>query len=245
MTDREKLEYTKIFIDKLATGINPLDDTPIPEGDLMNNVRLSRCMFYISDILRTLIEKEKRVSQRKTKIPFSMTQDMLEKYEFSDIPISISVIARKLNAIANVEQMQRISYKQITAWLMQIGMLCAQPDRENRIRKYPTEEGKNIGISCEVQYGVRGSYDAVLYNREAQQFILDHMDAIAEQQAAQKALCERTGKKWTADEEKHLTELYQNGVSLNEIALILKRSRKATRSRLHKLGYFDQPSENI
>ncbi len=27
MTDIEKLEYTKSFIDKLANGINPLDDT--------------------------------------------------------------------------------------------------------------------------------------------------------------------------------------------------------------------------
>ena len=56
MTELEKIEYTKAFIDKLANGINPLDDTPIPEGDIANNVRLSRCFFYVSDILRQVIE---------------------------------------------------------------------------------------------------------------------------------------------------------------------------------------------
>lgn len=43
MTELEKIEYAKSFIDKLANGINPLDDTPISETDIVNNVRLSRC----------------------------------------------------------------------------------------------------------------------------------------------------------------------------------------------------------
>ena len=56
MTELEKIEYAKSFIDKLANGINPLDDTPIPEGDIANHVRLSRCFFYVSDILRRVVE---------------------------------------------------------------------------------------------------------------------------------------------------------------------------------------------
>lgn len=30
MTEIEKIEYAKSFIDKLANSINPLDDSPIP-----------------------------------------------------------------------------------------------------------------------------------------------------------------------------------------------------------------------
>ena len=33
MTELEKIAYAKSFIDKLANGINPLDDTPIPDDD--------------------------------------------------------------------------------------------------------------------------------------------------------------------------------------------------------------------
>ena len=56
MTELEKIEYAKSFIDKLANGINPLDDTPIPDGDIANNVRLSRCFFYVSSILQKEID---------------------------------------------------------------------------------------------------------------------------------------------------------------------------------------------
>ena len=59
MTELEKLEYAKSFMDKLANGINPLDDTPIPDDDIANNVRLTRYFFYVSDILRQVIGKER------------------------------------------------------------------------------------------------------------------------------------------------------------------------------------------
>ena len=56
MTELEKIAYAKSFIDKLANGINPLEDTPIPEDDIVNNVRLSRCFFYVSDLLRQVYD---------------------------------------------------------------------------------------------------------------------------------------------------------------------------------------------
>ena len=46
------MERTHMYINKLAKGINPLDDSLIPGNDVLNNVRLSRCLFYVSDILR-------------------------------------------------------------------------------------------------------------------------------------------------------------------------------------------------
>ena len=56
MTELEKIQYAKSFMDKLANGINPLDDSPVPDEDIVNNVRISRCFFYVSDILRQVIE---------------------------------------------------------------------------------------------------------------------------------------------------------------------------------------------
>ena len=62
MNEAEKIEYAQMFIDKLANGINPLDDTPIPEGEIVNHVRLSRCFFYISGILQKDIERERQIA---------------------------------------------------------------------------------------------------------------------------------------------------------------------------------------
>ena len=79
MTELEKIEYAKSFIDKLANGINPIDGTQIPEGDIVNNVRLSRCFFYVSDILRQVIENggvnAPQYAKRIKKLPFALTEE--------------------------------------------------------------------------------------------------------------------------------------------------------------------------
>ena len=57
MTELEKIEYAKSFIDKLAKGINPLDDSPIPDNDIANNVRLSRSVSRICvDFAHSMIQ---------------------------------------------------------------------------------------------------------------------------------------------------------------------------------------------
>lgn len=56
MTEIEKIAYAKSFIDKLANGINPIDGSVIAATDTVKNERLSKCFFYVSDILQKVIE---------------------------------------------------------------------------------------------------------------------------------------------------------------------------------------------
>ena len=51
MIDVEKLNSAKAWIEKLANGINPLNDELVKDDDLINNVHISRCLFYVSELL--------------------------------------------------------------------------------------------------------------------------------------------------------------------------------------------------
>ena len=55
MTELEIMQHAKGYLDKLAKGIDPLTDREVPENDIINNVRISRCLFYVSDVLRQVI----------------------------------------------------------------------------------------------------------------------------------------------------------------------------------------------
>ena len=179
MTELEKIEYTKSFIDDLANGINPLDGTPVPDGELLNNVRISRCMFYVSDILRQVIEKGGVKPQKKEKkAPFEITSEQLERFEYSDKPIPLSEIAKRLKALIDTEKMQRLTYKALAAWLIDIGALKEKENDEGKKKKYPTDMGKSLGISEEKRSGMYGDYIVVVYNREAQQFVIDNLSSV-------------------------------------------------------------------
>lgn len=43
MTELETLERAKMYLEKLANGINPIDGSVIPDGDIVNHVRISGC----------------------------------------------------------------------------------------------------------------------------------------------------------------------------------------------------------
>ena len=178
MTELEKIEYAKSFIDKLANGINPLNDTIIKEDDIVNNVRLSRCFFYVSDILRQVIENGGTNKKKSGKLRFELSTEELAKFPYSNSPITISEIAKRLNSLINNESMRKISHRDLTNWLLSIGMLFEHSSFDGKTSKRPTEQGSNIGISTEVRTGQRGEYTVVVYNKEAQAFIVDNLEAI-------------------------------------------------------------------
>ena len=184
MTELEKIAYAKSFIDKLANGINPLDNTPIPDDDIANNVRLSRCFFYVSDILRQVYENGGVTKpKRAPKIPFAVTLEQFEKFEYSAEPIAVSEIAKRIYAMVDNENMEKVSYRQINQWLLNIGMLYLHNFGGKKPVKRPTEEGKQIGITVETRMGRYGEYQVVLYNEDAQRFILDNLEAVAATEA--------------------------------------------------------------
>ena len=187
MTELEKIEYTKGFIDKLANGINPLDDTPIPDGDLTNHVRLSRCFFYVSDILRRIIEnggitapEVRTTRQKKTeKQDFVLSEEARATLQASDDPVSVSEIAKRLNELIDQETTKKISAAKINQWLLEQGLLKTIKLANNKQRKTPTHHGSEIGIFIEETVGRYGKYIAVLFSPSAQQFVYDHIDIIA------------------------------------------------------------------
>ena len=51
MTDFEIMQRAKMYIDKMTNGINPITEQYVRDEDMINNVRISRCLFYVSDVL--------------------------------------------------------------------------------------------------------------------------------------------------------------------------------------------------
>lgn len=246
MTELETIQRAKMYMDKLANGINPIDDMQVPEDDTINNVRLSRCFFFVSDVLRRVIENggvtPQNTTKKSGKIPFKLTDSERKKFEISPTPVSISEISKRLNALIDPKSMKRIAYRQIREWLSTIGMLEDADTISGGREKLPTEAGKSIGISVETRTGGIGDYQVVLYDKYAQQFILDNLDAILEIRISSDAL-QMHGKPWTKEQDEELTSMYRNGATVAQISDKLQRSNSGITSRLKKLGLINHTAE--
>lgn len=245
MTELEKMQRAKMYMDKLANGINPLNDLPAAESDVINNIRISRCLFYVSDILRQVIESNGVQSKEKsTKKPFFLSVDSRKQFSFSATPISISEITKRINDLVNVDTYKKLKHTDITSWLIEINALEVCSTVDGKTVKKPTEQGKALGISTEKRIGRNGEYTVVLYNQEAQQFILDNMDtviAIISDKSAGKP--ENQGLPWIPAHEECLVDLFQKNVPISEIAATLSRTETGIRDKLKKMGLIEHRSD--
>ncbi len=238
MTELEKIAYAKSFIDKLATGVNPLDGSLIPDDELLNNIRISRCLFYVSDILRQILDNGGIESAPpalgtvvKKKEPFYLTHEQAQKFEFSETPITRSELLSRIYAVGPQEGVKKIPKKAFCRWLMSLGLLEYFEQKNGQLIFVPTEVGEEFGIARQNREG--SPYEYIYYDLNAQHFILDNFDAfmtfLNEEGATRLA---RRGKPWTKEEDEKLVTMYNEGISHHIIAETLKRTKTAIRARL-------------
>ena len=172
--DMKILLHAKDYIDDLARGKNPLTKEDVNENDVVNNIKISRCLLYVSDILAEIADNG-GVGKKK-QLPFDAQRIGIERFEYSSVPISISVICQMINEL-KPNNMKKLKTTALTNWLVDINMLSiVQINGKNH--KRPTPNAESMGIFLEQRDGQYGPYYVVLYNEAAQHFIIDNLPAI-------------------------------------------------------------------
>ena len=180
-TELEVMIHAKSYLDKLANGINPLTGEALPDTDIVNQVRISRCLFFVSDVLRQVIENGGlKKASKAARIPFELTAEQINRFQLFEQPIFISAITERINSLTENENMRKLSHRSITAFLEREGFLVQYSDSQGKTKREPTDRGMELGITTEERTSQHGDYRVVLYDKNAQQFILDHMSQIAE-----------------------------------------------------------------
>ena len=240
MTELEIMQHAKTYIDKMANGIDPVTDREAAETDVINNVRVSRCLFYVSDILRQVIENGGTAPKPKIKKePFRLTDEQLAGFRYSETPISVTEITKRFNELADGEGHVQLKHTQLTAWLLEIGALSTVTRTDGKTAKEPTAHGITLGIITEQRTGQYGTYTAVLYDRNAQRFLVDHLAAILAASEPQKKEPEAPGSFWTKEREDRLVDLFLKKTPVPDIAAALRQTEAAVVSRLKQLRFLD------
>ena len=107
MNDRNKSTVANDWVLKLANGINPLDGSIIPDGDIVNNVHISRCLFYVSELLGTLPQKGNKKSKEYENEFFIKPED-LEKVTIVE-RTGIANFVREINKLIS-DNTRPVSY---------------------------------------------------------------------------------------------------------------------------------------
>ena len=153
---------------------------------MLNNVRLARCFFYVSDVLGKVIDNGGMIGGKPKLQAFSVSADQLARVQISQEPVRVTQLVDMISEAVDNPQMKKLSTTTITNWLLEKGFLEKQMGPDGKSRRVPTHNGLMLGLSTENRQGQYGEYQAVFYSAAAQHFILDHLpDMLTEKENAQ------------------------------------------------------------
>ena len=178
MTELETMQRAKMYLDKLSRGIDPITDREMPEDAVLNNVRICRCLHYVSGVLEQVIANGGVVGKKERSVEFSITRAQMSHIQLTSYPVGINEFAENIRAATGNPDMKRPNTGKITAWLMQRGLRELVNDAEGKPRRLPSEKGQRRGMSTKMRQGQNGEYLAVYYDANIQRLILDHLEEI-------------------------------------------------------------------
>lgn len=194
-TELETMKHAKEYIDKLANGIDPFTDKPVPDDDIVNNVKLSRCFFYISGVLAKVIENGGEVVSAKTvevikpqkRGAVVITDEARAKFKCFINDVSLSTFTDMINKYLDREVSIKLKGSAIADWLTVIGMLTEETLPNGKLKRVPTDSGISEGVRLN-EYFTPGGFPryAIMITPSAQQFVLDNIDSIAEMNGLQR-----------------------------------------------------------
>ena len=178
MTELETMQRAKMYLDRLAQGIDPITNQEVPDDSVLNNVRLARCFFYVSGVLDQVIANGGIIGEKPKLQPFAVDKEQLAKVQLSHEPVRVTQLVEMISAAVDNPQMKKLSTTVITNWLLEKGFLEKETSADGKSRRIPTQNGLMIGLSTQTRQGQYGEYQAVFYNAHAQRFVLDNLGAM-------------------------------------------------------------------
>ncbi len=187
MTEKEQYHTAKLYIDKLACGINPLDNVEMHEDELLNNVYMCRMFNFVSDVLGKVIENDYMITiPNRKKSKFRITENQREVITISENPVKLTVISHRVQRALDPD-VKTVSGIRMAQWLEKEGMLESVM-RNGRMHREATKKGNAIGISTKVEKQGDKEYVSNLYDMNAQAFIIANLENIASYQDIRNSL---------------------------------------------------------
>lgn len=182
MTDLERMHTTKLYLDKLANGEDPMSGEDLPGDTVLNNVYLCRAFAFASSILEEVIKNGCVVSSKnETKRPFTITEEQRSKIRMSEEPVVVTSITNRISAVLD-RDVKRIAPFKVAEWLEREGLLERVLSEETgRYERVATSSGEVIGIETKEATYKDMTIKKNYYNLNAQAFIIANLEAIADQ----------------------------------------------------------------
>ena len=167
--DSEKLKKAIVYVDRMSSGCNPVNNEVLDSNHVLNNPNVIRCMYFIKDVLLDVYKNNKKTVYKK-----AFDYCVLSNFKYENDK-TITHLFKQINSLD--ENSEPLKFKPIIDWLKENDYLEVIME-DDKSRTIVTEKGKRMGLRNEYINSRGRVYFAVIYNEAAQDFIVNNLENI-------------------------------------------------------------------
>ena len=187
------IAHTKMYMDLLVQGIDPISKQRITEDSVVLQERMKKCFAFVSEVFGEMLENNGFVALTEqdarrcrvvvSKAEFSLSEQQIHEISVSTKPISPNEFLRRINKVVDEQSMEKLSARSVNAWLVSQGYLVESkfPVTINRTARRPSDKAAGIGIREEetVDPQTGETKRQMMLSLQAQAYLLEHLEEIA------------------------------------------------------------------
>ena len=135
---------------------------------------------FVLDNIDAIAEMNGLPREKRNRLPFEVTDEMRQKLTSTEKFVTATDITQNINSYVDEEKSGTLKTGSVSKWLEEQGVLENTELPSSRKTRLPTEQGVKLGIETRQRTSQRGEeYMAVVYSKQAQDYIYSHIDEIA------------------------------------------------------------------
>lgn len=173
----EKIEKAKNVLQTIAKGVNPLTGEIIEEDSFLNDVRISRCFYFVAEIMDNVINGAYRTNGNKLS-QFIITPEQKQKVEFPEGKIGVNEFSKCVNLQIDLNRSKKLSGVEINKRLKKMGILSEVATLDGKTRTTANQKSSEYGLETEKRTFNGVEYDMVVINDKGKKYLLDNIETI-------------------------------------------------------------------
>ena len=175
--DLKKLNIAIEYTRRMTEGKNPVNNQFLEEESSLKDANVLRCMNFVEDVLIKIRDNNGYIGRipKSVKFPY----EVLGNFQYT-ADVGISIFVEQINKLAGNERGKKILAGDVTKALRRKGYLMEEENKAfENTHLVPTQKGREIGIYTEEKISAKGnSYLRVLYNEQAQKFLIENLQTL-------------------------------------------------------------------
>lgn len=176
-TEVERLENTRGIVDKLAKGINPFSGEPVQNDSLLNDARIIRSFYFISEVMNQMKRGNYR-NRGNQALPFTITPEQKAKIVFSEGSIGVNEFCRCINLCVDYNISRKLTGVELNKRLKKLEVLSEEITEAGKKRTVVNEKSPEYGFASERKSYNGTEYDKVVIDDIGKKYLLDNLETI-------------------------------------------------------------------